>query len=477
MRLKLSDNFFMIAVCVLLNTTMHAQNMLVAPYIQPGNAPSLTKEQKVIIWQTDSVAGNFTIDFSLVPDGKVLKSKVSCTKLVLKNNTTNLYRATLTGLKFDAKYKYRVMLNGKAIAESTFETRTKKNSVKFAVFGDCGAGTPQQAEVAYQVQTKNPQFVLVTGDNVYRSGLASEYRKNFFPYYLSAEPSATSGAALMNRIPFYMIVGNHDVYGAEFDKYPDGLAYFYYNDLPLNGPTTDQTVKATGPEALIKAFRKNTGNRFPRMTNFSFDYGNVHITCLDANPYVNPLDPTIVQWLSNDINTSKATWKIVAFHHPGFNSSKAHYNYQQMRLLSPILEQLGVDMVLNGHVHNYQRTVPLTFDPKKDSTGTQYVVSSEGRVDGTFTLDENFDGASNSKPKGIVYVVTGAGGAPLYDTSLSGKPDLWKHDPQTNWVPFTKKIVSDTHSFTMIEVVNDELTLIQYTSKGEELDRIRITKK
>jgi acid phosphatase type 7 len=467
----------LIVLLALVNVSVYGQSFLVHPYLQPGNSPTLSREQKVLIWQTDSIPGTYKVEFALDKLGpKSSVAKVSVTKLNLKNKTTYLYRSTLSGLKFDSNYSYRVSLNEKSLAEGAFETRTKKPVTKFAVFGDCGAGTPQQAAIANQVYQQKPQFVLVTGDNVYRSGLEAEYRKNFFPYYNAQSAHDSIGAPLMGTIPFYLLLGNHDVYGAEFDKTPDGLAYFYYNDLPLNGPVSPYVIKPVGNEALLKAFRSNTGSRFPRMSNFSFDHGNVHIACVDANPHANPLDPTFVQWLAEDMKNSKADWKIVSYHHPGFNSSKAHYDYQMMRLLSPILEELGVDLVLTGHVHNYQRTVPLKFEPKKDKTGTQYVISDEGRVDGKFTLDETYDGVTNTKPKGIIYIVTGAGGAPLYDVTLSGKPDLWKHDPQANWVPFTTKIVSDIHSFTMIETSGKSLVLKQLDAKGVVFDEIKITK-
>jgi predicted phosphodiesterase len=455
----------------------NAQQILVPPYIQPGNAPNLNKEQKVLIWQTDSIPGKYAVEYTLnIPGQKTSTAKTSFVKLNLKNKTTFLYRANLTGLKFDSEYSYKVSLSGESIADGSFNTRTKNSQTKFAVYGDCGAGTPQQAKIAWQVFQQKPQFVLVTGDNVYRSGLENEYRKNFFPYYAASKADSLTGAPIMKSIPFYMLLGNHDVYGADLDKTPDGLAYFYYNDLPLNGPPVKHAVSVKGNANLIKAFNSNTGSRFPKMSNFSFDYGNVHIVCLDANPYANPLDPVLVQWLADDIKNSKADWKIVSYHHPGFNSSKAHYDYQQMRLLSPVLEQLGVDLVLTGHVHNYQRTLPLTFEPKLDSTGARYVMSEEGRVDGKFTLDEKFDGITNTKPKGIIYIVTGAGGAPLYDPSLSGKPELWKHDPQQNWVPFTTKIVSDKHSFTVIETDGKKLNLKQLDAKGVVFDEITVTK-
>jgi hypothetical protein len=463
-------------VLLSIHPVVQAQQTLVTPYLQPGNTSNLSKEQKVLIWQTDSLPGTYKIEYNQVNDPKKSEAKVTSTQLKLNNKTTYLYRANLSKLKFDAEYVYRVSLGDQPVSEGSFTTRTKSNQTKFAVFGDCGAGTPQQAKIAYQVYQQKPQFVLVTGDNVYRSGLEKEYRNNFFPYYTASEPDTLKGAPLMQSIPFYMLVGNHDVYGADFDKTPDGLAYYYYNDLPLNGPTLQHTVEVKGNAGLVSAFKSATEKRFPKMSNFSFDYGNVHIACIDANPHSNPLDPAMVQWLSEDLRNSRADWKIVAYHHPGFNSSKAHYDYQQMRLLSPILEELKVDLVLTGHVHNYQRTVPLKFSPKLDSAGTHYVVTPEGRVDGEFKLDEKYDGVTTTKPEGIIYIVTGAGGAPLYDLSLSGKPDLWKHEPQQNWVPFTTKIVSNKHSFTMVETIGKKLVLKQLDEKGVVFDEITITK-
>jgi predicted MPP superfamily phosphohydrolase len=462
---------------LLSSVNLAAQNILVPPYLQPGNSPTLLKEQKVVIWQTDSVPGNYTVEYEVIGGKpKIITAKTSVTSLHLKNKTTLLYRASLSKIKTDMEYTYRVKRNDSIIASNTFKTRTKKNQTRFVVFGDCGAGTPQQARIAYQVYQQKPDFVLVTGDNVYRYGLESEYRSNFFPYYTSPKADTTTGAPLMNSIPFYMILGNHDTYGNDFDKNPDGLAYYYYNDLPLNGFHTENVVKLSGNEELIKAFKENTSGRYPKMSNFSFDYGNVHITCLDANPWVNPLNPPLVKWLAEDVQNSKADWKIVSFHHPGFNSSKAHYDYQQMRLLSPVLEQLNIDLVLSGHVHNYQRSVPLKFDPKLDSTGTHYVITPEGRVDGNFTLDHQFDGNSNTKPKGIIYIVSGAGGAPLYDPSLSGKPELWVHEPKENWAPFTAKMVSDIHSFTIIETEGKKLVIKQMNAQGEVFDQVTITK-
>lgn len=464
--------------CCLSGFPVTAQQILVPPYLQPGNAPSLNKEVKVLIWQTDSIPGKYTVEYqqrSGTP-GKLLQAKVSTVKLCLNNKTTFLYRAQLSSLKFDESYSFKVSLGSRTIAEGSFDSRTKKPKTRFAVFADCGVGSPEQAKIAWQIHQQKPQFALIPGDMVYSYGREIEYRTRFFPYYLAPVTSPERGAQLMNNIPFYMLLGNHDIYSADFDKHPDGLAFFYYSDLPLNAPLTSTPLKAKGNASLVKAFTKNTAPRFPRIANYSFDYGNVHFVSLDANDYVNPLDPELIEWLRNDLRYSKADWKIVTYHHPAFNSSPKHYDYQIMRLLSPLLEEQGVDLVLAGHVHNYQRTVPLKFDPKKNPAGTDYIISDEGRVDGTFSLDLQFDGVTQTKPEGIIYIVSGAGGAVLYDSEISENPELWKKGPPENWVPYTTKLVSHIHSFTLIETDGKKLILKQLDVDGQVFDQITVTK-
>jgi len=456
-----------------------SQQILVPPYLQPGNAYNLSKEQKVVIWQTDSTQGTFTVHYTegTTLDGatsKVNEAKVTTEPLTFFKRTSYLHRATLSGLDFDKEYTYRVTTADKVISTSTFMTRTKHPKTRFIALGDVGTASPQQKAIAYQMYQVKPQFVLTTGDLAYNNGLEREFRVRFFPPYTVSEPSMEKGAPLMQSIPFYLFVGNHDLYGADLGKFPDGLAIYYYADSPMNGPITSLTTEVSGPPDRVRAFKKATDGRFPKINNFSFDHGNVHITVLDANSYTNPLDPALVEWMKRDIGSSKADWKIVTHHHPGFNTSKAHYDYQQMRLLSPVLEELGVDLVLTSHVHNYQRSKPLKFSPQiKDD---HYVISEEGRVDGKFTLDEVYDGVTNTKPKGIIYVVSGSGGAALYDTPLSNKPELWVHEPASNWVPFMVKLISDTHSFTLIETDQKTLSLKQIDLNGAVIDEFKLTK-
>ncbi len=461
-------------ILLLCHLSAPAQQILVSPYIQPGNAPGLDYEEKVIIWQTDSIDGEFTAEYG-IRAGQYKSVEIKSTRLNLGNRQSILYRAVLPGLEFDQRYYYRVSLRTNPIIEADFQTRTKKSASRFVVFGDCGVGSPPQVAIAYQAYLKNPEFILITGDNVYSRGQVSEYLQKYFPFYNREDASPLKGAPLMRSIPFYLSIGNHDVAASDLAKYPDGLACYYYFDLPLNGPVFKKTVVATGAADQVDAFRKATGTRFPGMANFSFDHGNVHITCLNSNPHINPNDPELINWIENDIKNSKATWKIVAFHHPGFNSSNAHYDGHWMRALAPVFEQSGVDLVMNGHVHNYQRSYPLHFEPKKDSTGKPGI-GTRGRVDGIFTLDKEFNGKKKNRPKGVIYIVSGAGGAGLYDTAFSNKPKRWVHTPAENWVPFTHKLISHTHSFSLIETKKGKLILRQFDTEGKELDKIELTK-
>ena len=145
-----------------------------------------------------------------------------------------------------------------------------------------------------------------------------------------------------------------------------------------------------------------------------------------------------------------------------------------MRALSPLFEAHGVDFCLHGHEHVYQRTMPLKFAPSDLSkAGPSHV--SDRRIPGTFTVDTKFDGSLVTKPHGIIYVTTGAGGKELYDPGFDDKPELWRHADDAN-VAYVSRFVSSLHSFTVFDVHGSTLTLTQIGEDGKEFDRITVTK-
>ncbi|MFY7952232.1 MAG: phosphohydrolase, partial [Armatimonadaceae bacterium] len=171
-------------------------------------------------------------------------------------------------------------------------------------------------------------------------------------------------------------------------------------------------------------------------------------------------DPNLLSWLDKDLASAKqARWRFVVLHHPPFQSSKEHFNNQWMRVLAPRFEKHRVNVVWSGHVHNYQRSHPLRFQPSGPK-------DKDGKVDGKISLDTKFDGIKNTRPGGILYVVTGAGGASLYEKyeSADGKP-----------MAFTAKMVNNTHSLTVVDIDDRKLSIRQVAADGKEIDKITVT--
>jgi acid phosphatase type 7 len=178
--------------------------------------------------------------------------------------------------------------------------------------------------------------------------------------------------------------------------------------------------------ATLDRFRECAGARFPRMANYSFDYGDVHFLCIDSNRYIDPNDAALQAWVAADLDSTTAIWKFVVFHHPPFTVGDEHYTVQHMRVLAPLFEAHGVDIVLSGHEHNYQRARPLKFVPAGPGRSADRG-GKDRRVPGTFTIDRSFDGVRNTRPSGVLYIVTGAGGKHLYDAGYTDNPAKWTH--------------------------------------------------
>lgn len=445
------------------------------PYLQIGNKPSDSSLQ--LLWHTADMNANWSVEVN--NNGSWIKmNPPTATKIAVINIATHyVFHASLAGLKVGSTFGYKVFKDNKEVFTS--EAKAPVSAAKpyrFVAFGDIGAETAIQKKLATRAYLSNPDFVVVTGDIVYERGLITEYRSKFWPVY-NAEKADTAGAPLMRKVPLMAAPGNHDTDTRDLDKYPDALAYYYYWEQPLNGPQGVEegplVPKLNASTTNREAFTAAAGDAYLKMANYSFDYGNAHWTVLDSNPYVDFTDKNLQEWVANDLAKSKdATWHFVMFHHPGFNSSREHFEQQHTRLLAPIFEAGKVDIVFNGHVHNYQRSYPLTFAPDKKGTLLVGGVGNKtvrGRVvNGRWTLDKTFDGKKNTTPKGIIYIVTGAGGQDLYNPEQNNDPDSWQK--------FTDKFISNQHSLTVVDVDGKSLKIKQLNADGKELDTFNITK-
>jgi hypothetical protein len=484
------------AVLLFSQPAVNDDPFLEKPYLQLGDAPKLSKnESLVLMWQTTTAPASWAVEVRTRKDSKWRKMEQPRVQSVsapagppavagrdgAKKDAPGspaiarhlVYRATMTELPAGEEFSYRVLREGKPVFSAEGRARKAADQpYRFALFGDCGAGTPSEKAIAYQTSLAKPDFVFIPGDIVYTAGRISEYRAKFFPVYNADTADAEHGAPLLRSVPFIAAPGNHDSALLNFPRFPDALAYFLYWDQPLNGPDTPAGTPNTshelkGSEEARNVFEAGAKPRYPRMANFSFDYGNSHWVVLDSNAYMDWNNPTLREWLEKDLAKSKsADFRFVAFHHPGFNSSKAHFTDQWMRSLAPIFEAQHVDIVFAGHVHNYQRSFPLTFLPKPQPDGS--LKGPKGEVAGDWKLDQEFVDGAKKKPHGVIYIVSGAGGAGLYNPEQESN--------QSTWQAFTNKFVSNTHSLSIVDIHGKELRLRQVSETGTEVDAFRITK-
>jgi uncharacterized repeat protein (TIGR01451 family) len=322
------------------------------------------------------------------------------------------------------------------------------------------------------VRLPRPDLALNTGDNVYNAGSEGSYRDFWMPVWNSDVDSNESGAPFVRSIPYYIVGGNHDFggtgdfvnllaadragpYSGNLDG-GDALQYFNNYYFPLNGPVgvDSQYIfnhdsraangfyfryqgKSYSSPAAIEAFRASTAvdsgggtkRQIDRMSNYSFDYGNAHFIFLDANPHLFnaivdysafwqapqssfPEYPSILRdWIVNDLDGSDQPWKIAVFHQPVFSSGHSGGRNNQMRRVIRFLQDHGVNLVFNGHEHNYQRTLPL-----RALEGVAAAPTTAGAP--VVELDSNFDGLENTVPDGVIYLVEGAGGDKDFDNNL-----------------------------------------------------------
>ena len=458
------------------------------PYVQPGDNSRLVpgQEETVLAWQTDARPADFTVVYG--PTGRYGRTaRVSMTRRWSgdkEDGETRLnYAARFTGLALGTRYQYRVSLGDHPIAEGYFTTRKPRGAPsRFVAFGDNSFGEVGERAIAYHAYQTRPDFVMNTGDNVYEGGLDNEYARYFFPVYNADVAGERLGAPLLRSIPFYTVIANHDVHGktaeghpvANFDADVDSLAYFTNMHLPLNAPVHAQPTPIVGAPSRLDAFRACAGVRFPRMANYSFDYGDGHFLCLDSNLYLDPTDSAWQQWIAADLAGTEAAWKFVVYHHPAFNVGLEHYTEQHMRVLSPIFERHGVTIVFHGHEHNYQRTRPIRFAPAGPGAAPR-LNAKDRLVPGTFTVDTAFDGRRVTRPQGVIYLTTGAGGKHLYDPDFTNTPSRWLRSEDRN-VAYVARLVADRHSLTVVDVRTRELVVRQVDEWGQEVDRIRITR-
>jgi hypothetical protein len=238
--------------------------------------------------------------------------------------------------------------------------------VVFGFLGDSRDGFDVWGQLAAQIQQRTPDLLLFSGDAV-TIGITQHEWEEFLG---RAEP-------LLATVPLVFAHGNHEVNAVGF-----------YAQFAMPG---DQE-------------------------NFGFDYGHAHITVANDTPLdVGALTGSTVDFLRADFEASKdARWKLLMHHQPMWSASNHGSNLTLQAAWQPLVDQYHVDLVLNGHEHEFEITKPLvgqTVMPSPDNA--------------------------------TVYVVAGGAGAELY----ANGSDFWTAYSE------------ETHSAAVVRVRRDQLTL------------------
>jgi hypothetical protein len=290
------------------------------PYLQNATPTSM-----IIVWLTDS-AGTSEVEYG---------ETASYGSSVTDSNVVTQHAVTLSGLSPYTLYHYRVKTDGTVLSsDATFRTAAdaSRDSFVFAAMGDHRNNPSAHLSVVQRVIAINPDLCVDTGDLVGNGDNAGDWDPQFF----------TPEAGLMKSVCLFPAIGNHEGTAANY------LAYFY---LP-------------------------TGSGSERY--YSFDYGNAHFVALDTNISYSAGSAQYI-WFVNDITSTTKPWRFVYFHHPPYSSSSHGSDLTVRAQLCPVIEANGVQIVFNGHDHDYERS---------------YV-------------------------NGVYYIVTGGGGAPLYAAGSS----------------------------------------------------------
>ena len=348
------------------------------PYLQTGTPSSV-----IVRWRTDT-ATDSSVHFGT--------SAASLGSVVSDPTLTTEHQVLVTGLAPATRYYYSVGTSVATLASGTdyaFVTSPQVGTAqptRIWVLGDSGTKGAIAASVRNGYSNFNAgrytNVWLMLGDNAYETGTDAEYQAAVFDMY----PSYLRQSVLWSTI------GNHDT--AQATNPPLTIPYFQIFNNPTNGA-------AGGVSSGTEKY-------------YSFDYGRIHFISLDSMTSSRAPGSPMLTWLEADLGATTQDWIIAFWHHPPY-SKGSHNSDTETQLIEmrgnvlPILEAGGVDLVLTGHSHSYERTVFINghYGLSGTLTSAMKVDAGSGREDGTGAYDKPTDLAAN---KGAVYVVAGNGG-------------------------------------------------------------------
>lgn len=359
---------------------LQAQSVVRGPYLQMQTENSIT-----IHWRTDA-ATDSVVKYGISPDN--LASTV--TAAGLRSN----HAVELTGLQPAQQYWYSVGDSiGQLAGDASYHFHTAPQAGNAAdariwVIGDSGTANADARAVrdAYKAWagSKPADFWVMLGDNAYNDGTDAEYQAAVFDTY----------PEILRQLPLWSTLGNHDGHSA--DSASQSGPYYDIFNLPT-------AAEAGGLMSGTEAY-------------YSFDYANIHFICLDSYETDRSTNGSMLQWLEADLAMNTQPWVIAFWHHPPYTKG-SHNSDTEGRLIDmrqnalPILEDWGVDLVLSGHSHSYERSFLLDGHYGHSSTLDPVVNvldPGNGRAEGDGAYEK--PDAVAVQNAGAVYAVAGSSG-------------------------------------------------------------------
>ncbi|WP_405606244.1 metallophosphoesterase [Polaribacter sp. Asnod1-A03] len=380
---------------VLISVSLFSQTSAIVergPYLQSGTSTSV-----IVKWRTD-IATESVVNYGTKLDS-LSNNKIN------KDKTTE-HQVNLSNLLPNTKYYFNIGNQKEVLAESISGdmyviTAPKVGTDQFVrawILGDPGTDNKSQRSVrdAYykyvatdSTNTGKTDMMLFLGDNAYSSGTDKEYQLAFFDVYNE----------MLKKSVAWSCLGNHDGYSSDSDTQSGP----YYDIF-----TFPKKAEAGGTASGTEAY-------------YSFNYANIHFIILDSHHSSRAVGDAMYNWALSDIQNTKQDWIVTLFHHPAY-SKGSHDSDVEDRLIEmrenfmPMLEANGVDLVLNGHSHSYERSYFLnghqgfsnTFNIAPTTKGGNTVGENgngDGKINGNGVYKKN-----NNATKGAVYITTGSAG-------------------------------------------------------------------
>ncbi len=371
------------ALLPLCGATAATPSVLRGPYLQMGTPTSI-----VVRWRTDLAGvsrvsyGTNAADLASFVDGPA--------------STTN-HAVGLSNLVSDTTYYYAIGTTDSLLAGDTnyfFRTAPpigSRRPIRIWALGDSGLtnwfARPVRDAYYNFTGTNYTDFWLMLGDNAYPGNSDRLYQEAVFNTY----------PAMLRQTVLWSTIGNQETAGAP--EAAPTLPYFEIFNFPMNG-------EAGGLPSGTEKY-------------YSFDYGNVHFVCLDSMSASSRVtNGPMATWLQADLSANTNDWLIAFWHHPPYskgshdsdNPSGSDLELLEMRTnFVPILEAYGVDLVLCGHSHSYERS--FLIDGHYGLSGsfrpTMLKDPGDGRLDGSGAYAK--DDLGPSSHEGAVYIVAGSG--------------------------------------------------------------------